>query len=41
MELDQLFKITNRPIKDRLKLLNSNLELINERDDLYIEYLTH
>lgn len=37
MELDQLYKKTNVPLDDRLKLLESNLDLTESRDDLYLE----
>jgi len=37
MELDQLYKKMNVPVAERLALLESNLELVNERDDLYLE----
>ena len=39
-ELDQLYKQTNYPVKKRLKLLADNMELVNERDDLYTEFVT-
>ncbi len=39
-ELDQLYKQTNFPVKKRLKLLSDNIELVNERDDLYTEFVT-
>lgn len=39
-ELDQLYKQTNFPVRKRLKLLYDNIELVNERDDLYTEYVT-
>ena len=37
MELDQLYKKINTPVKDRLTLLENHLELTNSRDDLYLE----
>lgn len=39
-ELDQLYKKVNRPLQDRLPFLKDNLDLVNHRDDLYIEYVT-
>jgi tetratricopeptide (TPR) repeat protein len=39
-ELDQLFKKLNRPLKDRLSLLDECMSLVEQRDDLYIEYVT-
>ena len=40
MELDQLYKKLNVPVKDRLQLLSSNFELTEMRDDLYLEWIT-
>ncbi|MFY0256011.1 DUF5107 domain-containing protein [Chitinophaga sp. 30R24] len=40
MELDQLYKITGRSVKDRLALLESAIDLVEERDDLYLERIT-
>lgn len=37
MELDQLYKISGRPFEGRLKLLDQYINLVNERDDLYLE----
>ncbi|MGB7394758.1 MAG: tetratricopeptide repeat protein, partial [Pricia sp.] len=37
MELDQLYKKINVPIDERLSLLGSNLDLTQQRDDLYLE----
>lgn len=39
-ELDLLKKKTGVPAKDRLELLNSHLDLVKSRDDLYLEYIT-
>ncbi len=40
MELDQLYKKMNRPLGERLHFLNEHLNLVEERDDLYLERLT-
>ncbi|MGN1123878.1 MAG: tetratricopeptide repeat protein, partial [Eubacterium sp.] len=40
MELDQLYKKTQMPAKDRLAFLEKHMELVNFRDDLYTEYVT-
>ncbi|NWF91044.1 MAG: DUF5107 domain-containing protein [Ignavibacteriaceae bacterium] len=40
MELDQLFKIVNESLYNRETLLEKNIKLVEERDDLYVEYLT-
>jgi tetratricopeptide (TPR) repeat protein len=40
MELDQLYKRLCRPHADRLVFLEKNLELVVQRDDLYLEYAT-
>ena len=40
MELDQLYKISNKPFKERLQLLEKYLSLVEQRDDLYIERIT-
>jgi tetratricopeptide (TPR) repeat protein len=40
MELDQLYKISGRPFAERLGLLDQHPELVNERDDLYLERIT-
>lgn len=37
MELDQLYKKINRPMKERLALLKKYEGLVNDRDDLYLE----
>ena len=37
MELDQLYKISGRPFEERLELLDKYQDLVNERDDLYLE----
>jgi len=39
-EYDRLRKITNVPIKKRLKDYGANMELVEQRDDLVIEYVT-
>ena len=40
MELDQLYKILNKPFKERLQLLEKHVQLVEQRDDLYIERIT-
>lgn len=40
MELDQLYKKTQKAPKDRLELLEENIDLVEFRDDLYTEYVT-
>jgi tetratricopeptide (TPR) repeat protein len=40
MELDQLYKIQNYPVTQRLKLLEKHLSLVEQRDDLYLERIT-
>lgn len=40
MELDQLYKKTQMPAKDRLAFLEKHIDLVNFRDDLYTEYVT-
>lgn len=40
MELDQLYKKLNKPVEERLKLLENNLDLVMLRDDLYLERVT-
>ncbi len=40
MELDQLYKIQNYPVKQRLELLEKHLPLVKQRDDLYLERIT-
>jgi tetratricopeptide (TPR) repeat protein len=37
MELDQLYKRMNRPVNFRLEFLEEHLELVEDRDDLYLE----
>ncbi|GAB3221405.1 DUF5107 domain-containing protein [Spirosoma arcticum] len=39
-ELDQLYKRLNRPVAERLDSLSPYPQLIGERDDLYIEWVT-
>ncbi len=39
-ELDQLYKILNYNVSDRLKIMEDNKELLECRDDLYTEYIT-
>jgi len=39
-ELDQLYKKFNREPKERLEFLKNFENLVNDRDDLYIEYIT-
>lgn len=38
-EYDQLRRLTNVPLKKRLKDFNANIELVLKRDDLYTEYV--
>jgi tetratricopeptide (TPR) repeat protein len=40
MELDQLYKRICRPHAERLALLDRYFELVEQRDDLYLEYAT-
>lgn len=40
MELDQLYKILNKPAGERLALLDQYPALVNYRDDLYLERVT-
>ncbi|SEJ75648.1 Tetratricopeptide repeat-containing protein [Dyadobacter sp. SG02] len=40
MELDQLYKILNKPAAERLALLDQYPALVNDRDDLYLEGAT-
>jgi tetratricopeptide (TPR) repeat protein len=40
MELDQLYKLNNKPYKERLQLLEEHIELVEDRDDLYLERIT-
>lgn len=37
MELDQLYKISGRSFEERLKLLDQYIDLVTQRDDLYLE----
>jgi tetratricopeptide (TPR) repeat protein len=40
MELDQLYKKTNSPVAQRLNLLQKYPDLVNSRDDLYLEQIS-
>ncbi len=40
MELDQLYKRIGRPHEERLSFLESHLNLVEQRDDLYLEWVT-
>ncbi|HTJ14833.1 MAG TPA: DUF5107 domain-containing protein [Dinghuibacter sp.] len=40
MELDQLYKITGRSPEERLQFLERHSDLVNQRDDLYLERIT-
>jgi len=40
MELDQLYKKTNVPHDARYELLRKHLDLVEKRDDLYVEWVT-
>jgi len=40
MELDQLYKRLGRPHKERLSFLESHLSLVEQRDDVYLEWVT-
>ncbi len=40
MELDQLYKTTNKPAQDRLDLLKSNMDLVESRHDVYLEWVS-
>lgn len=40
MELDQLYKRMCRPHSERLAFLDQYFELVKQRDDLYLEYVT-
>ena len=40
MELDQLYKRLGRPHHERLRFLESNLDLVEQRDDVYLEWVT-
>lgn len=39
-ELDQLYKVMNYSVEDRLKNMNAHAELLERKDDLYTEYIT-
>lgn len=39
LELDQLYKKMNVPVKERFELLDSHVDLARTRDDLYTEYI--
>jgi len=40
MELDQLYKKTNVPLEERYKRLAKHRDLVDKRDDLYVEWVT-
>ena len=40
MELDQLYKRICRPHTERLEFLEKHFELVEQRDDVYLEYVT-
>lgn len=40
MELDQLYKRLGHPYQDRLDRLHQYISLVQQRDDLYLEYVT-
>lgn len=40
LEFDQLSAKTNIPVKERLKMLESELSVTKSRDDLYLRYIT-
>ncbi|MDO5516431.1 MAG: DUF5107 domain-containing protein [Clostridium sp.] len=40
LELDQLYKKLNMTFEERLANYEKNIEIIDQRDDLYIEYIT-
>ncbi len=40
MELDQLYKALNKPLAERLVLLEKYLPLVSSREDLYLERIT-
>ncbi|MFI5163507.1 MAG: DUF5107 domain-containing protein, partial [Sphingobacteriales bacterium] len=40
MELDQLYKISGKPFMERLQLLDKYPDLVMQRDDLYLEWVT-
>lgn len=39
-ELDQLYRMLNYSLKERLDNMNAHAELLEKRDDLYTEYIT-
>ncbi|MDY7395809.1 DUF5107 domain-containing protein [Aureibaculum sp. 2210JD6-5] len=39
MELDQLYKKQNKSVQSRLGLLEKHLDLVEQRDDLYVEWV--
>lgn len=39
MELDQLYKVLNQPVHQRLSFLEGNREAVESRDDLYLELI--
>ncbi len=39
-ELDQLYKVLNYSVSERLNNMNANAMLLEKRDDLYTEYIT-
>ena len=39
MEYDQLLKKLNTPLKDRLAKMNEYMDLVEDRDDMYLEYI--
>ena len=38
-ELDQLYKMLNYDVKERLDFLNAHIDLLEKRDDMYTEYI--
>jgi tetratricopeptide (TPR) repeat protein len=40
MELDQLYKRLCRPHSDRIAFLQKHIDLVQQRDDIYLEYAT-
>lgn len=39
-ELDQLYKLNNKQPADRIKYLKTKMDIVVQRDDLYLEYIT-
>ncbi|MBR0088408.1 MAG: DUF5107 domain-containing protein, partial [Clostridia bacterium] len=39
-ELDQLYRVLNLSLKERLDNMNANADILEKRDDLYTEYIT-